>query len=44
MQVVLRETDHTPRVRHSTKLDDGEHELGKNEGTVRFLFGSNTTV
>lgn len=36
----MRESDHAPRARRGDKLDDEAHELGKNEGTVRFLFGA----
>ncbi|KZV84011.1 cyclin-like protein, partial [Exidia glandulosa HHB12029] len=40
LKVAMRETDHEPRPRQSRKTTGLQDlELGKNEGTVRFLFG-----
>lgn len=52
LKISLRETEHKPRERVPLidggargcgveKKGDGAGVLGKNEGTVRFLFGSN---
>jgi CTD kinase subunit beta len=47
LKIVMRETEHPPRNRTPT-LGDGYHDfpdgadaIGRNEGTVRFLFGPN---
>ena len=43
LKIAMRETEHPPRVRDSPNWDDFEADvdaaaLGRNEGTVRFLF------
>ncbi len=42
LKIHLRESEHHPRYRYSLDpngIDDASEALGKNEGTVRFLFG-----
>ncbi|KAK0503929.1 cyclin-like protein [Armillaria luteobubalina] len=42
LKIYLRESEHHPRYRYSfdpNGIDDASEALGKNEGTVRFLFG-----
>ena len=43
LKIAMRETEHPPRMRESTGFGDAQAEadamlLGRNEGTVRFLF------
>lgn len=48
LKIAMRENEHTPRSR-TPILGDGYHDfpdgadaIGRNEGTVRFLFGPNS--